>query len=165
MATTTIDKQRLGFAYYLLADKDFLYHDQLISGIALEVGYRIYDLDGNELFFTEEQVANQHFDFDGTTLKIRDIIQCHYVSDGKIEFVRDVESLEVLQDYVITYEAIEYFEILEREKSGIRYLVNAKIPFEVFTNILEGYSSNFKAQENKPLIISHAFSIDGNKVL
>lgn len=145
-------KYRLGYDYLFLSNESFLVKEELISGLSINVLFKVFDKNGNEVLFESDELIDQRLYFEnGNSCYLSEFFRCFF--DEKEGFVLEPNILLLREStYTISTEINSYMKDINTGEKymGLDISEPCKISKEEFEYILFDNKKQFDNSDNYP---------------
>ncbi|MBE7106122.1 hypothetical protein FT637_24875 [Bacillus cereus] len=139
-------KYRLGHDYNFHVKKAFTYKNELIGGMSLDVLFKVYDKNGDEVLFESDQLNEQIICLEnGETCYLTNFVQCYFDRNNIFRFKPNVSLLEK-SGYIVQWEIYGYTKGL-----GDVFIDGQCISTEEFMDIMKNNIDQFDISDNYPV--------------
>ena len=150
-----LKKNRIGFVYAFnptgVESKEVIYKGDVISGLSVDVLYKIFSSDGQELLFSDDETKGFHkISVGDKSCSMTDLLTGSIDKTNKLKFIPDTELLNKA-NLKLEWEIRNYYT--EKEEPDEDFGLIAK-PYECtkeeFVYILENHIDHFDCSDNRP---------------
>ncbi|MDT3766161.1 hypothetical protein [Priestia filamentosa] len=107
-------KYRLGYDYLLLANESFNYKNESIGAMSVNVMFKLFDIDGQEILFEDEELRDQKLYFkDGKSCYLCNLLICSIDRESIVHFEPN-RSLIQKGNYDLQWEIDSYTKDLDK---------------------------------------------------
>lgn len=138
-----MQQYRLGYDFLFSPKESFSYKGDFIGAMAVNVLFKVFDTDGQEILFESDELKDQKLYFDDGSCYLSDLIICSFDKESILNFEPNISLLKKLKG-TVQWEIDSYTKDIDEGILEPEWITKA-----TFTEIMKNNIDTFDNRNNR----------------